>query len=909
MEKKVFYIIDGSSLLYRGYYGVKPLHAPDGTPVQAVYSFCRMLHAFLMRFNPTHIAIAWDSPGKTVRHELFADYKIHRQVMPSDLSVQKTLIKEFIALIGVAQIDQTGIEADDLIFSLAHAWCERGADHTVLVVTSDKDMGQMVNDAISYFDPVKDIVYDVPVLTRKLGFPIDRLPFYYALVGDAADNIPGVKGVGQATALDLVNTYASLDDLYANIDSIKNGRVAKALRTYKQDAYLSLQLFLLQRVPLNIDVSSCTYAPLQWSQAAPFFERFGFISLKKTIQHTPEEVTHTLQERIAILSQQYDFQVVTTSEQLQNLVTVLREAPAFAYDVETDAQHPRVCQLVGISFAVDGQRAWYIPLAHINITQLSLAEVRFALGSIFTASNMIKIAHNAAFDLLVLRAHEIMVVGPHVDTMVAASLVTKVPGQRIGLKDLAFQYGGVQMITYEQIVVQQGYKNFGQVPVEQGVYYAANDALQTMRLYSVFKELLAQEQLMTLADTIEFPLIPLLVDMEYQGMSLDTGLLSQYSKHITDMVHDIEKQVTALIAAYAPAIKTINLNSPKQIEQLLFVELKLEPIKKSKKTERYSTDYEVLVELAKQHPVPALIVRHRELIKLKGTYLDGLPAYVLPQTGKVHTHFSQTRVATGRLSSSDPNLQNIPADAPYGVAVRAAFKPSDGYLFLSADYSQIELRILAHVTQDPSLVAAFISGVDIHQQTAATLFGIEHSRVTHEQRQLGKRINFSIIYGLTPYGLSKDLGISMSQARTFIDAYFAQYAGVKKWIESVEELVKQRGYTQTLWGRRRYLPAIYERNKNLYEEARRAAVNTVIQGTQAELVKKAMIVVDAYVKKNHPQVRMVLQIHDELLFEVPTSDAVVIEKQVKRILEEVISWSVPLVVTTRIGDTWQAVSK
>lgn len=906
----VLYIIDGSSLLYRGYYGVKPLHAPDGTPVQAVYVFCRMIYALIEKFSPMRVIIAWDSPGKTVRHVMYPSYKATRQAPPTDIFVQKELIQEFCRLIGIEQIAQSGIEADDIIYSLALDWIAADEEHQVVLVTSDKDMGQMVNERIVWYDPAKDIWYDVATLTKKLGFSIAKLPFYFSLVGDVSDNIPGVKGVGEKTALNLVITYNSLDDLYARIDTVKQGRVANALSAYKDAAYLSYQLFLLQYITLSysFQLSSCQLQ--DWSRANIFFDRLGFLSLKKKVKNTYQ--AYNAIAPIIEQLKQYNFILVTTIRQLDDLCERIRLARIFSFDTETDGVMIRSAQLIGVSIAIDNSGAWYIPCGHKGPEeQLSWAIICDALKIFFMDDTIIKIAHNAKFDQLILKNHGIDIVGIVFDTMIAASLVITNPVQKIGLKDLAYYYNSEVMLTYDQVVVQQGYDNFAQVPLGIALYYAANDALQTWRLYLIFKKQLLINNQEELVNTIEFPLVPVLVAMEYQGIGIDVNLLLLFSKQVEECLLRLEDEIKVLIATLIPTPleQKFNLNSSKQMEHLLFTHLQLTPIKKSKKTERYSTDYEVLVELAKIHPVPQLILKYRELSKLKSTYLDALPLYVQQKTGRIHTHFSQTRVATGRLASSDPNMQNIPSESQMGISVRAAFIPQAGYVFISVDYSQIELRVLAHISNDLNLIDAFLEGRDIHTQTAAIIFSIPEEHVTNEQRQIGKKINFSIIYGLTPYGLSKDLGISVSQARAFIDAYFARYQGIRVWMEKVIAFVHEHGYTQTVWGRRRYLPGIYERNKNLYEEACRAAINTVVQGTQAELVKKAMIAVYDMLQKIYPMAHILLQIHDELVIEAPCEQSQGIANEVAAILSSIVSWSVPLEVKIRIGCTWQDISK
>lgn len=908
--KDILYIVDGSSLLYRGYYGVKPLHAPDGTPVQAVYVFCRMMYKLIDEHHPSSLVIAWDSPGKTVRHEWFVNYKVNRQAPPSDLFEQKKLIQEFCTHAGIAQVMRDGVEADDIMFSLAHDWRVRFPAGKVVLVTSDKDMGQMVNDDVIWYEPVKDVWYDVQTLTQKLGYPIAKIPFYFALVGDSSDNIPGVRGIGEKTARDLVLQFDTLDDLYTRIGTIKTGRVAVALAAHKDEAYLSLKLFLLQYVPgLMADGVVFAYASSVNDQLISFFDRLGFASFKKKFE-AKAVYKQSVINADTMVNPVYTFDIVTDYDHLVRVVDFIKKAGVVAFDTETDGAHPRIAVLVGISLAIDDTSAWYIPCAHRDgSVQLSMDVIRTVLGSVFNDPAILKIAHNAVFDLMILRTHGIMCAGNLFDTMIAASLLTTQQGQKIGLKDLALHYGNVRMLTYSQVVTDRGYQNFSYVPVSEAVQYAANDALQTIRLYGIFRPLLIEKDCYDWCVAYEFPLIYVLNDMEYEGVAVDVHQLKQLSEQADYCLEVIKKDIEALVLAHQStmmvSVQQINFNSPKQIEWLLFEYFGLKPVKKNQKTERYSTDNEVLIALAKEHPVPALLIRYRELAKLKNTYLEALPDYIISQTGHIHTHFSQTRVVTGRLSSSDPNMQNIPADPVVGIAVRTAFKAPEGYQFLAVDYSQIELRVLAYLSQDPVLLNAFINGDDIHQETAATIFKVPSSLVSYEQRQIGKKINFSIIYGLTPYGLAKDLDITVHQARDFIDAYFARYEGVRRWMDTVVSWVYDHGYVKTYYGRRRYIPAIYEKNRTLYEEARRIAINTIVQGTQAELLKKGMVMVFNYVKKQYPHVRILLQIHDELVLKVPVSDVAMVKEDISRLLESVEHWNVPLVVKVRCGDNWQ----
>ncbi len=599
-------------------------------------------------------------------------------------------------------------------------------------------------------------------------------------------------------------------------------------------------------------------------------------------------------------------ELITTQEQLNSLVKILSSSSVIALDTETDGLRPLENKPVGISFAVTEGSAYYIPFGHTTGEQLPMDIIVYAIKPIMEDATIKKWLHNAKFDALVLAHMGITMRGLDFDSMLAASLLIQ-NGPRIGLKSLSIYLFDEQMLTFQEVVKANKYKDFTQVPLELALNYAAADAHQTFKIaHKLQQKLETIPTLRTLYHDIEHPLIDILIAMEYEGIHVDAPVLATLGKKVNKELIELREQIITLVGEQ---FADINLSSPKQVEQLLFYELKLPPQKKTAKGLSYSTDAEALSALAPLHVVPGLILRYRELFKLKSTYIDALPGYINPRTGRVHTTFSQTAVATGRLASSDPNLQNIPAASGYGIEIRKAFKPKPGNVFISADYSQIELRVLAFLSKDKQLVDAFLRGDDIHRQTAGKLFGVDPDRVTHQQRQIGKRINFSILYGLTPYGLSKDLKIPFADAKKYIETYFAQYPQVKGWMELVVEQTKERGYVTTFWGRRRYIPGIYEANRALYEEAKRVAINTRAQGTAAEIMKLGMIALEKAFKKAGLEAQILLQIHDELLISVPENQAQAAEKITKEILEEVTDWSIPLAVTTRVGKDWKDVTK
>jgi DNA polymerase-1 len=896
-SEKTIFIIDGSSFLYRAYYGLKPIHTTHGVPVQAVYNFCRMIKKMIDEYNPHYLVIAWDSKGPTERHELFSEYKATRQLPPSDLFEQKNKIVEFASLIGITQVEQSGIEADDLMYSIARDAEANGFD--AILITSDKDMGQMLTDKIVMFDWFKQEFIDAAVLEKKMGFAVSKLVFYYALIGDSSDNIPGVKGIGKVGATQLVNEFDSLKDLYKNLDKVKKERTLAALKEHKEDAFLSENLFSLRYHALKKKIADYQFNSSHWANALELFQELEFKSLLKGIELPQQERTFLSHEK------GYSFVAITKSEELRTLIARLEEKKLFAFDAETDGLNGLNCNLVGISICVEPGTAYYIPCGHHTMEeQIPLDDLLQALKPIFANESIKKYLQHTKFDQLVLSQYGVHVAGVVFDTMIAAPLVTK-DWQRINLKYLSEFYLNETMLTFADAVTRNGYKNFAQLPIALATEYAAADAHQTYRLVSILEAELKKQQLEKLFYEIELPLAQILFEMEKEGIVLDCAVLKKLDKLVTKDLAEIEQKIGTMV----DLDKTqLNLNSPKQLEKLLFYDLKLPTGQKTKTG--FSTNQEVLEALAKIHPVPGLIIAYRELFKLKSTYIDALPGYVNPKDGKVHTSFSQTSVATGRLSSSDPNLQNVPVHTKgYEVQVRTAFEPEVGSLFVSADYSQIELRVLAFLSGDENLKQAFLNNVDVHTQTASKLFDVSLESVSHDQRQMGKRINFSILYGLTPYGLSKDLDIPFAQAKGYIEKYFAQYPQVSRWMEGVIEETKQLGYVTTYWGRRRYLPGIYEKNKALYELACRVAINTKAQGTAAELMKLGMIQLAKELRVQEPKAKMILQIHDELLIAAPEGQENMVCQLAKQVLESVVDWPVPLVVDTCVGKNWQEASE
>lgn len=897
--EKTVYLIDASSYLYRAYYSIKPLTTPEGEAVNAVFGFCRMLKKLIDTFDPRYLSLVWDSKGATARHEEYPAYKATRQAAPDTLFTQKDRIIQICDAIGIHQEAQPGIEADDLLYSLSKDFTEQG--FYVVVITADKDMGQLLtSDAVRIYDPLKEKLYDRPAYEERLGMPVDRILLYYTLVGDSSDNIPGVAGIGEKSALELVSQFATLEEIYAKLDTITSKRALTALQNHKDDALLSEKLFKLRYYHTNTTLDALSFNKEQWNKAIDFFKLLNFKSLLSTTTYKA-----SYDDRLAYWKKNVSVSIITTEAALVALCAQLQSAGAFAIDTETDGRPPLDCRLVGISVACDTASGYYIPCGHkTEEPQLDIATIARVLGPVCASPHIKKYLQNTKFDQKVLSQHGIAFVNVAHDTMIAASLVAP-SGQRLGLKALSEFYLGEQMLDFADFVDGKKTKSFAQIPISEGAWYAAIDAVQTLKLVPVLEKELLTHHVQQLYDTLELPITQILYDMEVKGIWCDTSVLDQLRAICSRRLARLEEDISHAAGLLFP----INLNSPKQVQELLFKHLKLPPIAKSA-SGKDSTRHEVLVELAPLHPVPRMLVEHREVAKLLNTYVDALPETINRRTGRIHTTYNQTGVATGRLSSTEPNLQNIPVgNSDELLTVRSAFKASPGNLFVSADYSQIELRILAYLSQDPLLVAAFSEDRDIHRETAVHLFDKAPDTVTHEERQVGKRVNFSVLYGVTPFGLARDMKIPVAHAKNYIDRYFARYKGVATWMAAIIETAQKDGYVTTHWGRRRYIPAIREKNKVLFQEACRVAVNTVAQGTAAEVVKRAMIALDHTLKAHKLNAHMLLQIHDEILVETDAQQADRVQQLLKETLETIVDWNVHLSATTRRGADWQSVSK
>ena len=911
--KDKLFLIDGSSFLYRAYYGLQPLNSSSGETVQAVYGFCRMIKKLVDRFEIKRIVIVWDSKGKTERHEIFPEYKGTRKPAPQDLFQQKERILEFAELIGIEQLSVVGIEADDLIFSLAKKANAENID--AVIVSSDKDLRQAIDDQIFVLDPFKDQLLDAESCKERYGFDVKKLPFYFSILGDASDNIPGVRGIGKKGAEKLVAEFEGLTDLYENLDKIEKDRTKKLLIESKENAFLSEELFLLRKHEVATDLNDISFDEKDWANALPLFKLLEFKSFVRDIESDGGNV-ETIEMK-KNLHEIYDFQLVNRKDQLLDLCEKIKSAGAFAFDTETTGLDPMSDKLVGFSICFKEGLAFYVPVAHkekvqqqelfaelssSSIDQLDFDFVINYIRPIFEDAAIKKYLHNAKFDQLVMLQAGIKMSGVSFDTMIVASLVMK-EWEKKGLKNLSENLFNEEMLSYSDMVSKYKISDFSYVPIDEAVNYAAADAHQTFKLFKYFKPKLKELGIEKLFQDIEMPVSEILVEMQEVGIFCNDEILNQLGVKINKLLLDIEKKITDLVGS------SINLNSPLQVKKLLFDDLGLEPQRKSKKTKSFSTDAHVLKSLAKEHVVPGLILTYREIYKLKSTYIEALHNFINEKTGRIHSSWNQTFVATGRLSSSNPNLQNIPKAIRFdGIDVRGAFLPKEGNVFISADYSQVELRVLAQLSGDEGLRDAFLNDADIHAKTAAKIFKIEEGDVSSDQRSVGKRINFSVLYGMTPYGLSRDMEVSYADAKSYIEGYFEGYPGVSKWMEQQVEFAKQNGYVKTLFGRRRYVPGIHERNKTLFELAQRIAINSPVQGTASEIIKLGMIKFHDEIKKSGLDAEILLQIHDELLVSCPISQRSEVEKILKMSLESVVTWDIPLIVSVKSGKDWRAVT-
>lgn len=885
---KTIYLVDGSGYIHRAYHAVRHLSTSQGLPTNATFGFTNMVLKLLSEKNPEYVAMALDAKGPTFRHTLYATYKANRPSMPEDLVVQLPYIKQVVEGMNIPVLELAGYEADDIIGTVVRL--AEDAGFKVVMVTGDKDFRQLVSRHSTMWDPMRDRTIAYGDFKKEVGLEPLQWVDVMALAGDTSDNVPGVPGVGEKTAVELIQRFGTLDGVFENIDQLKNKRkLWENLTTYREQALLSRRLVSIDtEVPLRVDLPSFRMEPP---------DRAKLVDLFKTLEF------RKLQERFSITQDLSgkDYHAITDEKALESLIDALKRSPVFAVDLETTAKDPMLASIVGISFSCVPDQAVYIPLGHTRTEgerQLDMESTLSKLRPFLEDPGLAKVGQNIKYDWIVLKRAGVDLKGVVFDTMVASYLLD--PGRRVhSLENIAATYLNHRMITYEEVTRdKKGQKGFEEVLIKDAVPYACEDADVTLSAYQVLKKKLEGQGLDDLFHDVEMPLISALVDMEIAGIAVDEGRLKTISKDFEGKLAQIEENI------YTIAGERFNIQSPQQMGHILFDKLGLSLQKKTKKKTGYSTDVEVLTALSAEHELPALVLAYRSLAKLKSTYADALVGLIHPETHRIHTSYNQTVTATGRLSSSNPNLQNIPVRTEEGRSIRAAFVAREGCLLLSADYSQIELRVLAHYSKDPILVEAFETDQDVHTRTAAEVFQLFPSMITPDMRRQAKVINFGIIYGMGPFRLAKELGISQKMARTYIDHYFTRYEGVKRFIDETIKGARQSGEVRTLLGRVRRLPDILSTNRTVREFSERTAVNTPLQGTAADLIKLSMIRIHEALVRQELKAKMLLQVHDELVFEVPREERDRVTDLVRSIMEGVYDLGVPLKVNISAGDNW-----
>lgn len=889
-------LIDGNSLAYRAFYALPDtMRTTTGITTNAIYGFTTMLLKIL-EDKPDFVAISFDRPEPTFRHKEYKEYKATREKAPPTLHEQIPYVKEMAQAFAIPIYEITGFEADDVIGTLAIEAEKEG--YEVIILSGDLDPLQLVNKKIKVLTTRKGltdtVLYGEKEVEERYGLKPEQLIDFKALKGDASDNIPGVPKVGEKTAADLLKEFGSLENIYKNLDKIKKPALQENLKNNLLLAELSKRLAtIVTNVPLHIEFKDAERGEIDWKKVLPLFEKLEFESLVKKYsrgikEYATENVIEKKREEISKL----DFRCIKIEDDLDQLISVLQKAKAFAFDLETTSHQPLLAIPVGISFSVEVKAAYYLPL-----TEEKRKQTLEKLRPVFL-TDQVKVGHNLKYDIEVLKAQGLEVNGPYFDTMVAAYLLDPISG-KYALKKLAKQFLGREMIKLMELIGKDAeYKNFSEVPLDLATDYACSDAEATFGLYDIFRLALKAQKLEKLFYEIEMPLIEVLVGMESTGIAIDEKLLAKMSKEIEKELKELERHIFAI------AGETFNLNSPKQLAYILFEKLKL-PITKRTKTGP-STDVEVLEELAShKFEIAEKLMDYRQLTKLKGTYVDVFPTLVNPKTGRIHTSFNQTITATGRLSSSDPNLQNIPIRGEWGKRIRSAFIPGPKkWQLLAADYSQIELRILAHLSEDPQLIKAFKEGKDIHLATAAEVYGVSEKEVTDEMRSSAKAVNFGIIYGISDFGLAKQLGIKKAEAAKFIENYFEKHKGVKAFIDKTIAAAHKDEFVVTLLGRKRPLPDINSPHFGLRSFAERTAINTPVQGSAADMIKLAMVKINLQLTTHNLQSKMILQVHDELIFECPEDELEKIREIVENEMTQALKLMVPIKVDIGIGTNW-----
>ncbi len=886
MAPKKLFLVDGNSILYRSYYAIQRLSNSQGFPTNAIYGFLNTLRRIQEKEKPTHLGIVFDTGRPTLRHKAFEAYKAQRRPMPEDLQLQVPVLKKVIQALRIPMFEYENYEADDVLASLARLAAAEGVQ--TIVVTTDKDLFQLVDETTFIYNPAKDIYLDREKVKEIFGVAPEQVVDVLSLWGDPTDNIPGVPGIGEKTSKILIQQFGSLANLLANLDKVQPPRIREAIRQNLASLQMSQQLVRVERnLPLDFNLEAFATSEPDHQEVMRLFQELEFTTLLQDFvkKHEPPKA----------------YQAILEEMTLQNLIKSIEKIGYVAIDTETDSPSPVQARLVGLSLALEEGQAFYLPLAHDYPgapPQIPKAKALALLRPILANPGLRKIGQNIKYDLIVLRREGVELQGIDLDTMVLSYLLEPNWGKH-NLEKLALTYLQEKAITYEEIAGKgKMAQTMNALPVEKVTPYSCQDADFALRLSRILWPKVKAAGLERLYREIEQPLIEVLADMEIWGVKVDRDVLYQLSKELAQQLSRLEKKI------YEASGVEFNINSPQQLADILFRKIQLTPSKKTRITKRFSTSLEVLQELAPIHPLAQYALEYRILAKLKSTYADALPELINPETGRLHTSYNQTVTATGRLSSSEPNLQNIPARGELGQRFRQAFIPEEGHFLLAADYSQIELRILAHLSEDPSLLETFLADRDVHAETARRVFGDAAALFPEEMRRRAKIINFSIIYGTSAFSLAKELGTSTSEAQSFIDRYFSQHPRVAEFLDKTVSEAAEKGFTTTIFGRIRQVPELKHKDKVAQQAGRRIALNAPIQGSAADIMKRAMIDIYQEIKRRRLKTKMILQVHDELVFEVPEEERQEVEALVKEKMEKVYPLRVPLKVHLGWGRTW-----
>ncbi|MDA8169864.1 MAG: DNA polymerase I [Nitrospiraceae bacterium] len=872
------YLIDGNSYVYRAFYAIRGLRDSRGRPTNAIFGFTNMLLKIIRDLNPGGLMIAFDTPHATDRHRLFGQYKAHRPGAPEEMIEQLPYIRKIIEAFRVRLYEEPGYEADDVIATIAEKVSRAG--HRVYIVTADKDMLQLVGDGILVYDPMKNAVLGRDYVLERFGVPPERIPEYMAIVGDAVDNIPGVKGIGEKTAKELFGQFGGLDELMAHPEKIARERTRRLIEEGVKDIKLSYELALINRsAPVRVDIKDLAIKEPDWHALLAMFKEFEFTSLMK---YVPGEIPP-----------EGHYETACSEEKLRAIIDGLRNG--FSIRIEPGDRPPVNGDIAGIALSASEGRGAYIPLGHDYPgapVQMEAGAALSILKPILENGEIPKTGHNIKHEALLLREKGIGLGGTLYDTMIASHLINPLRSEH-SLETVALEYLSVKKKTYAEIRGKA--KRFEEIPVERARGFACHEAELSLELKDILFRRLEEEGLGNCYFNIEMPLIGVLADMERAGVKIDTDQLGAFSTELERELDALRKRI------YFHAGGEFNINSPKQLGHILFNVLGLPPGRKKKTG--YSTEVGILEELAKVHELPREVLDWRALFKLKSTYVDVLPGLVNPRTGRIHTSFNQAVTATGRLSSTDPNIQNIPVRGDWGRKIREAFIAEEGFMIISADYSQIELRVLAHLSGDEALKRLFQKGKDIHAATASGIFGVAPENITPGMRRVAKGVNFGIIYGITPYGLSENIGVSTSEAAQYINRYFERHPGVKAYLQGAIEEAKRKGYVRTVSGRKRPIPELKSRDARVRSLGERLAMNSPIQGTAADIIKKAMITLSGKLREKY-RTRLIIQVHDELVFECPGEELDEMTDIIKSDMIEAAGLQVPVQVDVGTGRNW-----